>query len=115
MSIPWDSKPRSLRGARLATTTILRPSSVFGGVGFGDAGENLAGRLLADVHGQLQQLGRAFDALGGLDLADLELHFGEVVNGDGVGRGRSFPAPPNRGRGGHSFGHLGRGFLLGFC
>ncbi len=29
-SIPFDSTPRSLRGARLATTTILRPTSSSG-------------------------------------------------------------------------------------
>src|SRR5260370_3958427 len=46
-----------------------------------DAGANLA-NLRADIDGELKQLVRADDALGGLNLPDAHLHFGKVLNAD---------------------------------
>src|SRR5467141_2824658 len=46
-----------------------------------DAGANLA-NLRADAHGELQQLVRADNALGGLDLPDAHLDFGKVLDAD---------------------------------
>lgn len=53
----------------------------FGGVGLGDAGEDLAG-FRAEVDFEAKELVGFGDALGDLDLADAELDFGEVVDGD---------------------------------
>src|SRR5260370_8854610 len=52
-----------------------------------DAGANLA-NLGADVNGELQQLVRANDAFGGLDLPNAHLDFGEVLDADFFGCGR---------------------------
>src|SRR5258708_23111815 len=46
-----------------------------------DAGANLA-NLGADIDGQLQQLIRADDAFGGLDLPDAHFDFGEILDAD---------------------------------
>src|SRR5258708_5508512 len=54
----------------------------------GDASANLA-NLGANVDCELQQLVRADDALGGLDLADAHLDFSEVLNADLFRCGRS--------------------------
>src|SRR5260370_12651880 len=51
-----------------------------------DAGANLP-NLGTDVHGELQQLVRAHNAFGGLDLADAHLDFSEVLDADFFGFG----------------------------
>jgi hypothetical protein len=65
-----------LRGARLATIMVRRPSSLLGSVGALDAGEHVA-LLVADVQGQAQQLVGAFDVLGLDDQRDAQVDGGE--------------------------------------
>ena len=65
-SMPFDSRPRIFRGARLVTTTTLRPTRFFGRVGQRDSGEDLAD-FVADIDHKFQQLVRALDSFGGFD------------------------------------------------
>ena len=84
--MPWDSRPRILRGARLAMTDDAAADEFFGGVPLGYAGEDLA-FFVAEVDFEAEELVGLGDALGDDDLGYAEVDFDEVVDGDlwGVG------------------------------
>ena len=50
-----------------------------------DAAEDGARRRLADVEGELEQLGRALDLLAGDDPGDAQVELGEILDADGRG------------------------------
>src|SRR5713226_5654223 len=62
------------------------PDQFFRLVVLRDSRANLA-NLRADIHRQLEQFIGASDALGGLDLANAHLDFGEILDGNFVRRG----------------------------
>ena len=61
--------------------TTFRPTRVLGLVGLGDAGDNLT-HLGAYIDFQTQQLVRALHLFGDLHLANPQLDFEEIVDGD---------------------------------
>ena len=86
--MPFDSRPRIFRGARLATITTLRPTKSLGRVGLGDPGQDLP-HFGADVDFEPQKFVRLGHALGDFHHAHAQFDLGEVVDCDfpAVGRG----------------------------
>ena len=82
-SMPCDSSPRILRGARLVMTTMRRPMRS-SGVYHSAIPESIwrGGRLVAQVDFEAQQLVGLGDAFDDLDFSHAKLDLGEVVDGD---------------------------------
>ena len=84
--MPFDSTPRSFRGARFITTTTLRSDQFFRLVGRRDPRDDLA-HFIADVDGSFSSLSAPGNALRRLDLPDAHLDFGEILDRRFSGRG----------------------------
>ena len=79
--IPFDSSPRSLRGARFATITTLRPINVLWRVSLGDPGNELP-HFTPKINLQPQQLIRALHSLRHFHQRHPQLNLREIVDAD---------------------------------
>ena len=87
--MPFDSSPRSFRGARLATITTLRPIKCLRRVGLGDPGQNLP-HFRPDINFQTQEFVGFGHTLGDFHDAHAQVDLGKIVDGDlaVISRGR---------------------------
>ena len=77
--MPFDSTPRSLRGARFVTTTTLRPTRSSGLYASASPRNNLPD-FIADIDLQLQQPVGARHAFGGFHLADAHFDLRKILD-----------------------------------
>jgi hypothetical protein len=80
-TMPSEVPKRILRGARLATTTVSRPTQLLGRVRLANAREHRAA-FLAQVHDQPEQLVRALDSSRLDDARDAQVDASEVFDAD---------------------------------
>ena len=80
-NMPWLISPRICAGARLATTTICLPTSVWGSGSAGEARRDLP-PLAAQIDLQYQQLVRVRMCLAFQNRRNAEIKFGKIVEGD---------------------------------
>ncbi len=74
--MPWESPNRILRGARFATTTVSRPTRVFGRRHVGC--RRIPGAEIAEVEHEPEQSVGAVDEFGGDDAGNPQFDAGEV-------------------------------------
>ena len=103
--MPSEVPKRILRGSKLATTTMRRPTKVAQIVGRSNAGENFTLAELAHVDPQFQQLVRAGHEIRAQHLGHPQIDAQEFIDGNQIaldrrgrgqgGRIRALPAAPD--------------------